>query len=104
MSLIHDLFSWLLAFFVIAPLQAEFEEQLQITKVPPTIIVDVKACVQNGAAALVNRASNDIWWGIDTTARVALGFKDAREVLASATPECGAAITAVKPFLDSPEV
>jgi len=104
MTFIQDIFSWLLTLFVIGPLQAEFEDKLQVATVPPTILQDVQSCIATGAPALIERATNDIWWGVDTTVRVVIGFANAHDVLASATPECGAAMSAVKPFLDSPEV
>lgn len=100
---IHDFFAWLLATFVIDPVHAEITSRLQAVQVPAEIAQQMQACVMNGTPALVDRATNDIWWGISTSISVAVGLSDAQSVLATASPDCAAAIAAVKPFLAAPE-
>jgi hypothetical protein len=100
--LIHDLFAWLLATFVIGPAQAEFGEIMQAAKAPAAIVKQVQACAADGTPMLIDRAVNDPWWGITTTVSVTVGLTDPRTVLAEASPECAAAMSAVGPFLNDP--
>ena len=95
--MIQDLFAWLLATFVIGPMQAE----LQGLKVPAEVMQQVQACVVSGTPALISKATNDLFWGITTTISVATGLTDATSVLANTSPQCATAIEAVKPFLDN---
>lgn len=101
--MIHDLFAWLLATFVIGPMQAELANKMQAAQAPAAVVQQVQACMVNGTPALVNRATSDPWWGITTTISVTAGLTDAQTVLAAASPECAAAVAAVTPFLTSPE-
>jgi hypothetical protein len=99
--MIHDLFAWLLATFVIGPVQAEFANRMHAAQAPAAIVQQVQACVVDGTTALVQRATSDPWWGIATTISVAVGLTDAKSVLAGASPACADAIAAVRPFLSN---
>jgi len=101
--MIHDLFAWLLATFVIGPVQAEFASKMQAAEAPAAVVQQVQACVVNGTPALIDRATSDPWWGITTTISVTVGLADAQTILAEASPECAAAVAAVRPFLTGPE-
>ena len=101
--MIHDLFAWLLATFVIGPVQAELSSKMQAVKAPAAIMQQVQDCVVNGTPALIARATGDPFWGITTTISVVAGLTDAEAVLAGTSPQCAAAIGAVKPLLDMPE-
>lgn len=101
--MIHDLFTWLLMTFVIGPVQAEIASKIQSAEAPAAIVQQLQACVTDGTPKLVDRATNDPWWGITTTISVATGMTSAEATLAEASPECAAAISAVRPFLAGPE-
>lgn len=97
--MIQDLFTWLLATFVIGPMQAE----IRGLQAPAAVMEQVQACVVSGTPALISKATNDLFWGITTTISVATGLTDATSVLADTSPQCATAIEAVKPFMDNPE-
>jgi hypothetical protein len=101
--MITDFLAWLLATFVIDPVHAEITSKLQAAQVPAEIAQQIQACVMNGTPALLERASNDMWWGISTSISVAVGLSDAQSVLAATSPDCAAAVAAVTPFLAGPE-
>ncbi|MDP4823622.1 MAG: hypothetical protein NWR47_06715 [Aestuariivirgaceae bacterium] len=101
--MIHDLFVWLVATFIIGPVQAELAGKLQAVQAPAAVMRQVEACVVSGAPALINRATSDPFWGITTTISVAAGLTDAESVLAGTSPQCAAAIGAVRPLMDGPE-
>lgn len=101
--LIHDLFTWLLATFVMGPAQAEFAEMMQAAKAPAAIVQQVQACAAGGTPKLVDRAMSDPWWAITTSISVTVGLAEPQSVLAEVSPECAAAMSAVRPFLSGPE-
>ena len=98
--MIQEFFTWLLATFVIAPVQAEFQSRMSGIEVPAAIVQQVQGCIVNGAPALVARATEEPWWGLTTGLSVAIGFTDATTVLAGSSPECAAALSAVTPLLN----
>jgi hypothetical protein len=98
--MIQDLFAWLLATFVIGPVQAELSSRMQAAQAPAAIVSQVQACVVGATPILIQRAANDPWWGVTTTISVAAGMSRATDVLAGATPACAAAVAAVRPFLE----
>ncbi len=102
--MLQDIFAWLLATFVIGPVQAEFAERMQAAQAPAAIVKQVQACIVSATPALIERATGDIFWGVTTTISVATGLADAKAILAETSPSCGSAIAAVRPFLDSPRV
>lgn len=101
--MLHDFFAWLLATFVVAPLQAELAGKLEAVEAPAAIIQQVQACITGGTPALITRATENPVWGLTTTASVALGLADAQSILAEASPECAEAVKAVSPFFAEPE-
>jgi hypothetical protein len=100
--MITDLFAWLLATFVIGPVQAELADRMQNVQAPAAIVQQVQACIVEGTPKLVERAASEPWWGITTIFSVSVGLADAQTVMAEASPECAAAVAAVKPFLTEP--
>jgi len=102
--MIQDLFGWLLATFVIGPVQAEFASKMQAAQAPAAIVQQIQGCVVSSTPILISRATSDIWWGITTTIRVATGLTDAKSVLAETSHSCAAAVAAVRPFLGRPNV
>ena len=97
--MITDLFAWLLATFVIGPIQAELADRMQMVEAPAAIVQQVQTCIVEGTPKLVERAASEPWWGITTVIGVSTGYADPQNVLAEASPECAAAVAAVKPFL-----
>ena len=97
--MIQELFAWLLATFIIGPMQAELEG----LKAPAEVMQQVQACVVSGTPALVSKATSDPFWGITTTISVAAGMTDATSVLADTSPQCTTAIQAVMPFMGDPQ-
>ncbi len=102
--MLQDLFAWLLATFVIGPVQADLATRMQDAQAPAVIVQQVQGCVVSATPALINRAASDIWWGLTTTIGVAAGRTDAKSVLAETSPTCAEAVAAVRPFLTSPRV
>jgi hypothetical protein len=101
--MLEEFFTWLLATFVITPVQAEFESRMSGVEVPAAIIQQVQGCIVNGAPALVTRATEEPFWGLTTGISVAVGLTDATSVLAGSSPECAAAMAAVTPLLNGTE-
>ncbi len=97
--MIQDIFAWLLATFVIGPVQAEFATKMQAARAPAAIVEQVQGCVVNATPILINRATNDMLWGVTTTISVATGLTDARTVLSQTSPECASAMNVLRPFI-----
>jgi len=101
--MLQEFFTWLLATFVIAPVQAEFESRMASIEITAAIVQQVQGCIMNGAPALVTRATEEPFWGLTTGVSVAVGLTDATTVLAGSSPECAAALAAVTPLPNGAE-
>lgn len=103
-DVVSDMIAWLLATFVITPLQAEVADKLQSVEASAGIVQQVQTCVTGGTSALIARSANEPWWAIRTVVSVSVGLADAQSVLAETSPECAAAMAALTPLLADPEV
>jgi hypothetical protein len=100
--MIHALFSWLLATFVIGPVETELTQRMQDVRAPIAVVQQLKTCVLSATPILVDRATNDVWWGLSTTISVMTGLTDAKTILAETSPSCTAAVSAARPFVSGP--
>lgn len=100
-KMVQDFFAWLLATFVIAPVQAEMTRVLEATGAAPAIIREVETCVVAATPAILSRAAGDWMWAATTTVSVATGLTDPTAVLVEATPACGPAVAAARPLLEN---
>ena len=97
--MIQGFFLWLLATFVVEPVQADWSARLAAAGASPAVVAEMGRCVAEAGPALAGRAAGDPWWGVSTAVGVWLGTKDGVAVLAEATPGCAAAVAAARPLL-----
>ncbi len=90
--MIGDLIAFLVATFLVGPLQSTLAEQLADARAPVAVVQQVEAC------ALVERAAGDPWWAISTAFGAWIGTTSPVAVLAD-TSACGPALAAARPFL-----
>jgi hypothetical protein len=99
--MITDLFHWLLATFVLSPIQAEIDTKLQAAQAPRAVVEQARSCLATATPQLVQRAGGDWFWGATTVISVATGLADPVQVLADEVPACRPAVDAMRPFLRS---
>ncbi len=95
----QDIILALISFFLVDPFQAEMNERIAAANVPAEIVQQVGECAGVAAPALVERVSNDPWWGVTSVVWVWVGASTAESVVAEAVPACQPALTAVQPYL-----
>lgn len=96
--MIQDFFAWLIATFVLAPIQAEIASKLQAAGAAPAIIRQAEACVSTAAPVLAERAGRDWVWAASTAIGAAVGVTDPKSVLVEASPACAAPVAALRPL------
>lgn len=101
--MINSSFAWLLATFVLAPMQAEIGDKLKAAKASPAVISEMQSCLATAKPVLLARAGNDWWWGIATVTGVATGYSDPKALLVAAVPACKPAVDAARPLLQRAE-
>ena len=98
--MIEGLFAWLVATFLLGPLNAQMAEQLSSAQAPVAVVRQVTDCAAAAAPRLVERAAADPWWAIGTAFRAWTGMLRPEAVLADAAPACGPAMQAARPYLE----
>ncbi|NKC32481.1 hypothetical protein [Falsiroseomonas selenitidurans] len=97
--MIGELVAWLVLTFLVGPMQADLRDRLLAAQAPPAVLAQLAVCASGAAPALVQRAGEDPWWGVTTAIRAWIGTLPPEDVLADATPGCGPAVAAARPFL-----
>lgn len=92
--------SWLLATFVVAPLEAEIDSKLQSAQASRAAVEQVRTCMADAAPRLAERAAGDLVWTVTTAIGVAAGLSEPIDVLAAEAPACRPAIATVRPLLE----
>jgi hypothetical protein len=97
--MINDLFHWLLATFVLSPLQAEIDAKLEAANAPRAIVEQVQTCMADATPHLVEKANGDWIWTASTVISVATGLRQPIRILSDEAPACRPAIEAIRPQL-----
>jgi hypothetical protein len=96
---IGDIIAFLVATFLVGPLQSTLVGQLADGRAPTAVVQQVEACATAALPALVERAAGDPWWAVSTAFGAWIGTTSPVAVLTGAVPSCGPAMAAARPFL-----
>jgi hypothetical protein len=94
-----DLLAFLVATFLLGPLQAEVTSRLEATQAGRQVVAQVTRCAADAAPRLVERAAAEPVWAVATALRAWAGLVAPEAVLRDAAPSCPAAMDAARPFL-----
>jgi hypothetical protein len=97
--MIADILAFLVATFLLGPLQSGLESRLDAARAPAAVVQQVEACAVAAMPALVERATADPWWAVGTAFRAWIGTALPEAVLRDAVPGCAPAMAAARPFL-----
>jgi hypothetical protein len=97
--MIGNLIAFLVATFLVEPLQSKLVEQLAGGRAPAAVVQQVEACATAALPALVKRAANEPWWAFTTAIGAWVGTTSPVAVLTDAEPSCAPALAAARPFL-----
>jgi hypothetical protein len=97
--MIEALMAWLVATFLLGPLQSQIAGQMEAARAPTAVMRQVTECVAAAAPGLAERAVADPWWAIGTAFGAWTGTVRPAAVLGGAAPSCGAAMEAARPYL-----
>lgn len=97
--MIADLIAFLVATFLLSPLQSTMGESLAAARAPAAIVQQVEACAAGALPALAGRAMAEPLWALRTAFGAWLGTTPPEAVLGEASPECRTALAAARPFL-----
>lgn len=95
----ETLIAWLVATFLIGPLQSEIADRLEAGRAPAAIVQQMTDCASAAAPALIQRAGSDPWWAVTTAFGAWIGTTSPDAVLRDSAPGCAPALAAARPFL-----
>jgi hypothetical protein len=94
----ETLIAWIVATFLLGPLQSEMTSALEAGRAPTAVVQQVTRCVADATPRLVERAVADPWWAVTTAISASLGTASPDAVLRDAAPGCAQAFQAARPF------
>ena len=94
-----DIIAFLVATFLIGPLQSEMASRLADGRAPAAIVQQMTRCATEATPLIVTRAGNDPWWAITTAIGAWMGTTAPEAVLRDTAPVCAPALDAARPFL-----
>ena len=97
--MIEAIITWLVATFLLAPLQSGVADRLAEARAPTAIVEQMARCATEAAPALAARAGDDPWWAVSTAVGAWTGSVSPEAILRDAAPGCAQAFTAARPFL-----
>ncbi len=97
--MIEAFLAWLVATFLLGPIQAGMTSRLEAARAPTAVVRQVTDCAAEAAPRLVARATEDPVWAVTTAIGAWIGTTDPVAVLRDAGPACPAAMQAARPFL-----
>jgi hypothetical protein len=97
----QELVAWLVATFLVGPLQASLNEALTAARAPAATLSLVADCAAAASPALATRAASEPVWLVQTAIGVWIGTLRPEAVLGDAAPACAPALAAARPFLGS---
>jgi hypothetical protein len=93
-----DLIAFIVATFLLGPLQAEMTERLDAAQAPREVTQQVVRCATDATPRLIERGVGNPKWVVGTVVRIWTGMIQPEAVLRDAAPSCPAAMTAAAPF------
>jgi hypothetical protein len=95
----ESLIAWLVATFLIGPLQSEIASRLEAGRAPAAVVQQMSDCAIAAGPALIQRAGADPVWAVSTAFGAWIGTTRPEAVLGEAAPACAPALAAARPFL-----
>lgn len=97
--MLNDILAFLVATFLLGPLQADIAERLEDGYAGRAVVEQVTRCAADAAPGLVTRAAAEPVWAVMTALRAWAGMVAPEAVLRDAAPSCPSAMDAARPFL-----
>jgi hypothetical protein len=84
---------------ILLPLEAKISDNLGRANAPYEVIAQLNGCASSAMPLLIQRVSDDPWWGADTVIDVWVRGTAPERVLGDVGASCGSAIKAATPYL-----
>jgi hypothetical protein len=97
--MLADIIAFLVATFLVGPLQSEMASRLEAARAPAALVREVTACAAAATPRLAERAVADPWWAVTTAVGAWIGTTAPEAALRDAAPGCAPAIDAARPYL-----
>ena len=94
-----DFIAFLVATFLIGPLQSEMASRLADGQAPAAVVQQMTRCATDATPLIFMRAGGDPWWAITTAVGAWIGTTAPETVLRETAPSCAGALDAARPFL-----
>jgi hypothetical protein len=97
--MIADIIGYLVASFLVAPLQYDLTQRLEEAYAPAAIVHQITECATAATPLLIARAAGDPFWAVRTLVGTWIGTVTPEAALRDAAPSCVPAFEAARPFL-----
>lgn len=90
--MISNFIGWIFALFVVDPLHAQIQEQVERARLPAEIVSQSQACLTSQGPQLIKRAADDYGWAAATVVSMAIGHTSPAELLDARDSQCATLI------------
>jgi hypothetical protein len=97
--MINGFIMYLVSMFIIEPFNATMTDALREAKAPAAVVEQLNGCITTAPLIVAEKVQADWAWAIGAAVKVAVGLDSVEAVVTRAVPECGPALTSVKPYL-----
>ncbi|MCJ8510642.1 hypothetical protein MUU53_22570 [Rhizobium lemnae] len=87
-----DIAAWFITLFLINPLQAEAQEQLQRANASAQTVQQFQQCVANEGPRLIERATNEPAWAIAAGTGIMIGWSSPLDYIDQSNENCASVV------------
>ena len=97
--MLNSIMFYAVQILLLGPFEAQISDKLAQVNAPDAVISQVKTCASSAMPILIQRVSDDPWWGGRTVVDVWIRRTAPERVIGDAVPACRPAIEGAMPYL-----
>jgi hypothetical protein len=98
-AMLNSIIIYVVQILILWPFQTQISAELAKANAPYEVIAQIKTCASSAMPILIQRVSDDPWWGARTIVDVWVRGTAPERVIGDAAASCGPAIEAARPYV-----
>jgi hypothetical protein len=98
-AMVYSIIFYVVQILILGPFETRISDKLAKANAPYEVIAQIKTCASSAMPVLIQRVSDDPWWGARTVVDVWVRGTAPERVIGGAVAACRPAIEAATPYL-----